>query len=89
MAPLSTRNVHDEVVAVLQRHVTRAEGPPPMTVELENLGVDSMKAIDLLLDIEEQLAIAIPDDQITRENFATGERIVALIAALLDCDAKS
>ena len=88
MVPEFSRNVHDEVLAVLNRLVPYAgeQRDLPMSVELEVLGIDSMKAIDLLLEIEEQFQIAIPDDLLMRENFSTGDKIVSLVTSLMeDC----
>jgi acyl carrier protein len=38
---------------------------------LKTLGLDSMAAVDLLLDIEDNYAITLPDTYLTEETFST------------------
>jgi acyl carrier protein len=38
---------------------------------LEDVGVDSLKSVTLLLDIESTLGVSIPDELLTAESFAT------------------
>jgi len=41
------------------------------TVELRDLGLDSMTAIELVIDIEERFGAQFPEDLLVRETFAT------------------
>jgi len=50
--------------------------PVPMDRNLGELGLDSMATIDLLMDIEVQLGVSIPDELITVETFATGNHLL-------------
>jgi acyl carrier protein len=38
---------------------------------LKELGLDSMKAVELLFDLEDELGISLPDSAMTRDTFAT------------------
>lgn len=49
--------------------------------DLGELGLDSMASIDLLLALEEGFGIAIDDEQLTENSFATLEEIVKLVEA--------
>lgn len=53
--------------------------PVPMEQNLGELGLDSMATIDLLMDIEAQLGVSIPDEMITVETFATGNDLLAVV----------
>jgi acyl carrier protein len=55
-----------------------------MDEDLGKLGLDSMAAIDLLLDLEKEFQIQIPDSLLTAEAFATGGALAAAIQPLLE-----
>jgi acyl carrier protein len=55
----------------------------PMDCDLGQLGLDSMASIDLLMEIENQLNVQIPDELITAETFATGDRLLEVIKKLI------
>jgi acyl carrier protein len=54
----------------------------PMDEDLGKLGLDSMASIDLLMDIESQLGVQIPDAMMTVDTFATGNHLLAVIEKL-------
>ena len=49
------------------------------SASLRDAGLTSMAAVRLMLSIEAVFAIAIPDGELTPENFATADSIEALI----------
>lgn len=55
----------------------------PMDEDLGRLGLDSMASIDLLMDIESQLGVQIPDEMMTVDTFATGNHLLAVIEKLV------
>ena len=55
----------------------------PMDEDLGKLGLDSMASIDLLMDIESQLGVQIPDEMMTVDTFATGNHLLAVIEKLV------
>jgi len=55
----------------------------PMDEDLGELGLDSMASIDLLMDIESQLGVQIPDELMTAETFETGNHLLAVIEKLM------
>lgn len=64
-----------------------APGLPPgedeaRTVLLSNAGLTSMAAVRLMLAIEAEYAIAIPDSELTPAQFATVETIGSLVERL-------
>jgi acyl carrier protein len=52
------------------------------TASLREAGLTSMAAVRLMLSIEAVFAIAIPDGELTPENFATAASIEALIGRM-------
>lgn len=54
----------------------------PLTADLREAGLTSVAAVRLMLEIEAAFDIAIPDAELTPENFATIASIEALILRL-------
>jgi len=52
------------------------------TASLPEAGLNSMAAVKLMLALEAEFDIAIPDADLTPENFATLESILALVTRL-------
>jgi acyl carrier protein len=55
----------------------------PMDEDLGKLGLDSMASIDLLMEIEQQLGVQIPDELMTADTFATANHLLAVIEKLV------
>lgn len=74
----------DQVLDVLGRHLKYA--PPdqdiPLDADLKELGLDSMGAIDLLLDLEQSLRIVFPDELLTEETFRNAANLIEAIGSL-------
>jgi acyl carrier protein len=70
------------VKCVIARHCRAGIDPSeiPDQEPLTAWGVDSMRSINLLLDLESAFAITFPDDLITAENFSTAGNIVRTVA---------
>jgi acyl carrier protein len=49
--------------------------------QLKELGLDSMQAVELVFDLEDELGVALPDEAMTAQTFATP---ASLAAALTD-----
>ena len=78
---LDRANVVDSLLALTRQF---APGLPTSdalarTAPLREAGLTSMAAVRLMLSIEAEFAIAIPDGELTPENFATADSIEALI----------
>ena len=52
--------------------------------QLKPLGLDSMEAIDLLLDIEDSFNIIIPEQYLNEETFATIRTLSTAVAKIRD-----
>ncbi|MEU2587354.1 phosphopantetheine-binding protein [Streptomyces avermitilis] len=57
---------------VLRDHLPRLQ-EQPLTDDtgLRDLGLDSMKSVDLLFAIEDEMDVSLPDDNLNEETFAT------------------
>jgi acyl carrier protein len=58
--------------------------PDPFPIErrLSDLGVSSMKMVNLMLSVEAEFDVAIPQNEITPENFHSVDAIARLVARL-------
>ena len=63
------------------------DAPLPDDAALQELGLDSMQAVELLLDLEDELGIVLPDEAMTAETFATPGSLKAAVAAASDVEA--
>jgi acyl carrier protein len=57
--------------------------PFPMNAQLNELGLTSLKMVNLMLAVELEFDIAIPQADITPENFKSCATIVALVERML------
>jgi acyl carrier protein len=59
--------------AVLRRHLKflPAGAPLPDEAALPELGLDSMQAVELLFDLEDEIGVTLPDGAMVAETFAT------------------
>lgn len=56
----------------------------PFDASLQALGLDSMTAIDLLLDLEQTFGVVLPDSMLTAETFRTPATLEAAVLFLLE-----
>ena len=76
---------HDRIVGLVERILERPAGaaPLPVLVRLNELGMSSMKMINLMLAIEVEFDLAIPQADITPDNFDSIASVEALVVRLL------
>jgi acyl carrier protein len=70
---------------VLREHLTLvAPGEEvPQDSTLRELGLDSMNAINLMLDLEGEFGVVFPDSMLNEETFRSGRTLVQAIEGLL------
>ncbi|MFI0939399.1 acyl carrier protein [Streptomyces sp. NPDC021020] len=75
--------ISDTFRAVLVRHLAAVDRPEdiPPDVNLRALGLNSMRAVDLVIDLEDTLGIVFPDDAFTDEVFESARTIWAVVSA--------
>jgi acyl carrier protein len=60
------------------------EAAVPEDAPLKDLGLDSMQAVELLLDLEDELGVVLPDEAMTAETFATARSLKEAVAAAVE-----
>jgi acyl carrier protein len=76
---------HDRIIGLVERILERPAGaaPLPVVARLNELGMSSMKMINLMLAIEVEFDLSIPQTEITPENFDSIASVETLVAKLL------
>lgn len=82
---MSDATPRDRIVALVERILERPAGAPPMsmTVRLNELGMSSMKMINLMIAIEVEFDLTIPQGDITPDNFESIASVDAMVSRLL------
>jgi acyl carrier protein len=77
-------NVRERLIALIRRILgpQAAAKPLPIGARLADLGMSSLKMVNLMLDMEVQFDIGIPQTDITPENFVSIATVEALILKL-------
>jgi acyl carrier protein len=75
--------VNPTVEAVLRRHLTYLAPDAPLDphAALKDLGLDSMKAVELVFDLEDELGVALPDSAMNASTFATAANLEEAVGA--------
>jgi acyl carrier protein len=81
--------IAQKLEAVLRPHLRflAPDAPLPPTEPLGTLGLDSMAAINLLLDLETAFGMQIPDDLLSAETFETFASLEATFRPLIEAHA--
>lgn len=70
----------------LRRHLRRAptDKPIPLEADLVSIGLDSIGALGLLLDIEATFNVSVPGALLTLETFRTRATLESVVATLVE-----
>jgi acyl carrier protein len=83
-AEVTVESVSDTLLTVLARHLRRVPDDVDWaTVTLADLGLDSMVAIELVLDIEDTYGAEFPQDLLVRETFASFHALEAVVKSMV------
>jgi acyl carrier protein len=78
-----TRGLRDRLIGLVEHILGAAAAVPfPVDRQLSELGMSSIKMVNLMLAVEVEFDIAIPQSDITPENFHSLASIEALVARL-------
>ena len=86
MGPQTSDEVTGRLVAVVKAVLGSGNAPPdpfPLNAQLSDLGVSSLKMVNLMLAVELEFDIAIAQSDITPENFHSLSSIEALVTRSL------
>jgi acyl carrier protein len=83
--PSGATSPHERIVGLVERILERNAGsaPLPLGAHLNELGMSSMKMINLMLAIEVEFDVTIPQSDITPDNFDSIASVEALVVRLL------
>jgi acyl carrier protein len=78
--------MNDTFESVLRRHLTylAADAPLDPDAALKDLGLDSMRAVDLVFDLEDELGVMLPDEAMNADTFATARALWGALEAAGD-----
>jgi acyl carrier protein len=73
--------MNDTFETVLRRHLTylAANAPLDPDAALKDLGLDSMRAVDLVFDLEDEMGVMLPDEAMNAATFATARSLRAAL----------
>jgi acyl carrier protein len=79
-------NPMDERFQTLLRPYLPLLGDEPVTAgaQLRELGLDSMQSVDLLFAVEDEYAVALPDEALNEATFSTAGSLWQAISAASD-----
>lgn len=86
MDPHTVEGARARLIAIVNRLLGPGAAPAepfPAKRQLSDLGVSSLKMVNLMLAVEVEFDIAIPQAEITPENFHSLESVEALVARTL------
>ena len=76
-----TEILEQQLVVLLRDRLLETTAPVDPGTDLYNVGMDSMAIMQLLILIEEEYGIALPECALTRQNFSTVKQLAHLIRA--------
>jgi acyl carrier protein len=82
---VSNAGLTDRLIKVVRQLIDQNSGgldPFPVEQQLSDLGLSSLKMVNLMLSVEMEFDIMIPQPDITPENFHSVASIAALVARL-------
>jgi acyl carrier protein len=82
-AELSEDTTRERMLALLARHLRDVPDDVDWdTVVLTDLGLDSMSAIELVLELEDELGVQFPEELLVRETFSTFAALEAAVGTM-------
>lgn len=81
IADSESRTPRERLIAIVRKVLgpTAASSPMPIDVRFSELGLSSVKMVSLMLAIETEFECAIPQEDITPENFTSIATVEAMI----------
>jgi acyl carrier protein len=81
---LERRVLRDRLIGLVEQILgPSAKMPFPVDQQLSEIGMSSLKMVNLMLDVESEFQIVIPQAEITPENFHSLASIEAMVTRIL------
>ena len=79
----TANEIDERLLVLLQQHTNLQDGSFPLDANLEDLGLDSLRAVDLLIALEDNFGVFFPESLLTEETFRTASTLRAAIKQLV------
>ena len=76
-----TEILEQQLVVLLRERLLETTAPLDADTDLYSVGLDSMAIMQLLILVEEEYGVSLPEAALTRENFSTARQLAALVQA--------
>ena len=73
--------LENQLIALLRERVLETAAPLEAGTDLYTLGMDSMAIMQLLILVEEEYGVALPESSLTRDHFTTPRQLARLVRA--------
>lgn len=85
MEQIKQEHVTEKLLTILSKHIKFVDDAQsiPMDKKLDSLGLDSMGAINLLLDLEDNFEISFPGSLLNEETFRTADSLNKAVSSLI------
>ena len=77
----SAELLEPQLIVLLRERLLETSAPLEATTDLYALGLDSMAIMQLLILVEEEYGVSLPEGALTRENFSTVRQLARLVRA--------
>lgn len=81
-APVHQQNLQETLSQIVQSQLFDSTQPLVTDQNLFDSGLESMGIMQLIIQIEERIGVAIDDSEITRENFTSVATLAAMVERL-------
>ena len=73
--------LEQQLVVLLRERLLETSAPMDAGTDLYTLGLDSMAIMQLLILVEEEYGVALPESSLTRDGFTTPRQLARLVRA--------
>ncbi|MEV4690567.1 phosphopantetheine-binding protein [Micromonospora echinospora] len=83
---MTTAQWPEQFDAILRAHLPLLEATEPLLpdVALADLGLDSLATVTLLLELEDEFGVTIPDELLNENTFATPQQLWLVLTTLTE-----
>jgi len=73
----------EDIKNYIEKNILSADVKIDASTNLQQAGIDSFSTVEIILFIERQYGVMIPDDQLVPDNFKTLQALASTVQALL------
>ena len=80
---MDVETISKEIKNYIRQNITASDVAIDASTPLDDAGIDSFSIVEIILFIEQQYGVVIPDEQLVPENFRTIEALSTTVMALM------